>query len=81
MEGSRKTAFDLWASAQVCERLVIERHQLARLVATGRLEIAHKLPGRRGAWLFRPADVERLAAELTAEAEARAAELRAAAPA
>ena len=43
------------------------RHSsVTRLVELGRLEPAIKLPGLRGAFLFRRADVERLAQERAA---------------
>ena len=57
---------DLLTSAEVCERLGIDRSTLSRWVAAGRIRPATKLPGIRGAFLFARADVERIAAEVAA---------------
>ena len=46
---------DLIGSAEVCERLGIDRSTLSRWVAAGKITPALKLPGRRGAFLFDPA--------------------------
>lgn len=53
-----KAATELLASAEVCERIGIDRSTLSRYVALGRIKPAHRLPGRTGAMLFAPADVE-----------------------
>ena len=53
---------DLLTSAEVCERLSIDRSTLSRWVSSDRLKPAMKLPGRRGAFLFSPTDVDRLTA-------------------
>ena len=53
-------------SAEVCERLGIDRSTLSRWVAAGRITPAMKLPGIRGPYLFDPAEVERAAAERAA---------------
>ena len=54
----------LLPSATVCERLLIDRSTLSRWVAAGRITPTMQLPGRTGAMLFDPKDVERLAREL-----------------
>ena len=56
-------AADLIPSATVCERLAIDRSTLSRMVAAGRLPVALKLPGKTGAMLFDPADVDAYLAE------------------
>lgn len=48
-------------SAEVCERLEIDRSTLSRWVALGRIAVAMRLPGHNGAMLFDPAEVERTA--------------------
>lgn len=48
-------------SAEVCERLHIDRSTLSRWVAAGRISPAIKLPGKRGPFLFDPSEVERVA--------------------
>lgn len=58
------SAPDYLTSAQVCERLNIDRSTLSRWVAAHRITAATKLPGLRGAFLFRPAEVERVKAEV-----------------
>lgn len=50
----------LITSAEACERLTIDRSTLSRWVAAGRIVPATKLPGLRGAYLFDPAEVERV---------------------
>jgi excisionase family DNA binding protein len=57
---------ELLSTTQVCERLGIDRSTLTRWVGAGRIAAAHKLPGRSGAYLFDPAEVERVKAELSA---------------
>lgn len=58
----------LMNSAETCERLhEIDRSTLSRWVLTGRITPAQKLPGLRGAFLFDPAEVERVRAELDSE--------------
>lgn len=52
---------NLLTSAEVCERLNIDRSTLSRWVASGRITPALKMPGIRGPFLFDPAEVERLA--------------------
>lgn len=51
---------------EVAERLRVDRSTVTRWAATGRLPVALKMPGKRGARLFNEADVDRLAAELKA---------------
>ena len=61
-----RMATDLLTAAETCERLGIGGTQLGRIIESGRLEVAVKLPGIRGPRLFRVADVDRLAAERVA---------------
>lgn len=51
---------DLLATVQVCERIGIDRSTLSRYVQLGRIKPTMQLPGRNGAMLFDPADVEAL---------------------
>lgn len=62
------TSPDLLTSAEVCERLGIDRSTLSRWVAAETMTPAQKLPGLRGAFLFTPAEVERVADLLRATA-------------
>lgn len=50
-------------SAESCRILEIHPATLTRWVGSGVLEAAHKLPGKNGAYLFRRADIEALAAK------------------
>lgn len=45
-------------SAEVCDRLGIDRSTLSRWVASGRIKYAIKLPGLRGAYVFTPEAVD-----------------------
>jgi excisionase family DNA binding protein len=56
------TTDDLLTSAEVCERLNIDRSTLSRWVAAGRIAPALKMPGLRGPFLFDPAEVDRVKA-------------------
>ena len=56
----------LLTSAEVCERLGIDRSTLSRWVQTGRIAPAMKAPGLRGAYFFTDAEVERVKAEAAA---------------
>lgn len=58
------TAPDLLASVEVCEELHIDRSTLSRWVAAGKLRVAMRLPGTRGAMLFDRTDVDALADRL-----------------
>lgn len=49
-------------AAQAAARLGVDRKTILRWIADGRLP-AVKLAGRTGAYLFDPADVDRLAAQ------------------
>ena len=51
----------LLAAAEVAARLQVSPRTVARYAEQGRLKPAMRLPGLRGALLFDPADVERLA--------------------
>lgn len=55
----------LLSTAETAERLGVSVSTVTRLAESGRLPIAHRMPGRTGAMLFDQADVDRLA---TAEA-------------
>jgi len=48
------------ASVDVCKRLKIDRSTLSRWVKDGTAVPAMRLPGPRGAFLFTPAEVDRL---------------------
>lgn len=50
-------------SAEACEVLGIDRSTLTRWVARRWITPAQKMPGASGAYLFEPAEVERVAAE------------------
>ena len=52
----------LMTSAEVCDRLGIDRSTLSRWVASGRISPTTKLPGVRGAFLFTRAEVARVKA-------------------
>ena len=52
----------LMTSAEVCDRLGIDRSTLSRWVASGRISPTTKLPGIRGAFLFTRAEIERVKA-------------------
>lgn len=51
---------ELIASIDVCKRLGIDRSTLSRWVQTGRAVPAMRLGAGRGAFLFTPAEVDRL---------------------
>lgn len=53
---------ELLTSAEVCERLDINRSTLTRWVAAGRIAAATKMPGLRGGFLFELSEVERVEA-------------------
>jgi predicted site-specific integrase-resolvase len=48
------------ASVEVCDSVGIDRSTLSRYVTLGRITPAMRLPGRTGAMLFSPTDVEAL---------------------
>lgn len=56
---------DLIGSVEAASILGVDRSVLTRLVQSGRLARAHKLPGENGAALYHRADVEALAATRT----------------
>lgn len=56
----------LLTSAETVAALGIERSTLSRWVASGRIAPAVKLPGLRGPYLFDPAEVARVRAEVAA---------------
>lgn len=51
---------DLMATVEVAESLGCERSTLSRWVKEGRITPAMRLPGPTGAFLFHPAEVERV---------------------
>lgn len=56
-------------TAQACERLGhLDRSTLSRWVQIGKITPAHKFTGLRGAFLFDPAEVDRVRNELQDEA-------------
>lgn len=60
----RMATDDLLTTSEVCETLEVGTSTISRWVADGRLKPARKLPGLRGAFLFRRSDVEAIAAEV-----------------
>ena len=56
----------LVSTREAASILHVGTRQIARYVKTGKLEPAAKLPGVRGAFLFRRNDVEHMAAERAA---------------
>lgn len=61
----------LLTSAEACEALGgIDRSTLSRWVALGKIRPYTKLPGVRGAYLFERTEVQRVKAELGADAGA-----------
>lgn len=54
---------DLIGSTEATRLLRVDKATISRWVASGTLTPAAKLPGRNGAFLFRRADIESLAAE------------------
>lgn len=61
---------DLIGSVEAADLLGVDRSVLTRLVQSGRLDRAHKLPGENGAALYRRSDVEALAAARAEQATA-----------
>ena len=57
------TSDPLIGSAEVCERLRIDRSTLTRRVARGEITPVQKLPGETGAYLFEAGEVARAEAE------------------
>lgn len=57
---------NLLPSAEVCALLSIDRSTLSRWVQLGRVTVAVKAPGVRGAMFFTPEEVERVKAEAAA---------------
>lgn len=51
---------DLIGTTQAAERLGVDRTTFFRWMQLGRIKPVMKLPGRTGALLFDPADVDRL---------------------
>jgi excisionase family DNA binding protein len=52
----------LLSTAETAERLGVSVSTVTRLADSGRLPIAHRMPGRTGAMLFDESDVETFAA-------------------
>ncbi|MEX3644500.1 helix-turn-helix domain-containing protein [Mycolicibacterium porcinum] len=65
-----ETGSEFVGSSESCKILDIHPVTLTRWVGSGVLTPAHKLPGKNGAYLFRRADIEALAAERAGEASA-----------
>lgn len=61
---------DLLSTIEAAEVIDVERSVLSRWVASGRIAVAHKLPGRNGAMLFARSEVDRVAAEYALERRA-----------
>ena len=58
-----KTHDELLTAAETCAELGgIDRSTLTRWVQSGRIAPARKLPGRTGAYLFDPTEVQRVKA-------------------
>ena len=57
---------DLLATIEAAQEIGVERSTLSRWVASGRIAVAHRLPGRNGAVLFDRAEVERVRDEYAA---------------
>lgn len=64
------TESEFIGTAEVCKLLHVHQATVGRLVASGDLEPAHKLPGKNGAYVFRRTDVDDLIAKRSAEASA-----------
>ena len=58
------TTEELIGTTDAAAMLAVSVRTVHRLVATHRLTPAHKIVGVTGAYLFRPADVQALAAQL-----------------
>jgi predicted site-specific integrase-resolvase len=58
-------------SAEACEAIGIDRSTLSRWIKDGTAAPAMRLPGKTGAYLFTPAEINRLT-KVYAEARARA---------
>lgn len=54
---------DLRSSGEACEVIGIDRSTLSRWIKDGTARPAMQLPGKTGAYLFTPEEIERLAAE------------------
>ncbi|QQY11884.1 helix-turn-helix domain-containing protein [Cutibacterium avidum] len=57
------TNLELLSSQEACARLGIPRRTFMDQVTRGQIATAGKLPGRTGAFLFDPAEVERVRRE------------------
>lgn len=53
---------ELLTTSEVAEKLGVDRSWVTRLVSSGRLVPAMRLPGRTGALLFDPADIDAMLA-------------------
>jgi len=60
MPNDTQTDSDLITTAVVAQMLYKDVSTISRMVARGDLVPAVKVPGKRGAYLFRRSDVERL---------------------
>ena len=57
---------DLLPTADAAEAIGVSPSTLSRWVASGRIAYVHKLPGKRGPFLFTRSEVERVRAEYAA---------------
>jgi predicted site-specific integrase-resolvase len=57
----------LLGSAEVCERIGIDRSTLIRWIQLGRIAYVQKIPGPKGAYLFDRVEVERARADYLAD--------------
>ena len=64
---------NLLGSIEVCEQVGIDRSTLSRWIKDGTAVPAMRLPGKTGAYLFTPAEAERLTKAYKALTEARSA--------
>lgn len=64
------TTLPLLGTAEVCRRLKVNKSTLTRWVRSKRIAAAQQLPGKNGAFLFHPDEVERVRAELAGGAQA-----------
>lgn len=59
---------ELLATVEAAAIIGVERSTLSRWIDSGRIAVAHRLPGANGAHLFHRAEVERVAAEYASAA-------------
>lgn len=64
------TAPQYLSSLEACERIGVDRSTLSRWIKFGTAQPAMQLPGKNGAYLFTPEEVERLADDYRSEVSA-----------